>query len=194
MLVLFIGIFGGELIFRACAHMPIFSYPTLRIMISSLFLSSFIAYLLSFTQPIAARIVIGIVVFLTNFYGYLQLGFNNFLGVYMSFGTSSQLGAVVDYIKDFLHSIKALYYTNFIPFLFILAYLIFIEKLFCFLSLTKYESYIVCLNFVKFWQKISKSFSFKLTNFFSIKVSKNIIALLYGCILSTFFFDVIFSS
>ena len=155
MLVLFIGIFGGELIFRACAHMPIFSYPTLRIMISSLFLSSFIAYLLSFTQPIAARIVIGIVVFLTNFYGYLQLGFNNFLGVYMSFGTSSQLGAVVDYIKDFLHSIKALYYTNFIPFLFILAYLIFIEKKLYNKDRTKiskehkkYKLYMKTLNFV----------------------------------------------
>ena len=127
-LILFIGMFGGELIFRACAHMPIIGYPTLRIFISTLFLSSFIAYLLSFTHHIAARIVIGLVIFLTNFYGYIQLGFNNFLGVYMSFGTSSQLGAVVDYIKDFLHSIKLIYYTNFIPFVLVLLYLIFLER------------------------------------------------------------------
>jgi phosphoglycerol transferase MdoB-like AlkP superfamily enzyme len=46
----------------------------------------------------------------------------------MSFGTSSQLGAVVDYIKDFLHSIKLIYYTNFIPFVLVLLYLIFLER------------------------------------------------------------------
>lgn len=126
--VLFLGIFLGEMIFRLCAHMPVFSYPTLRIILSTLLLSSFIGYLLSFVGKIPARIIIGLVVFLTNFYGYLQLGFNNFLGVYMSFGTSSQLGAVVDYIKDFLHSIKYIYYTCYIPFVLVLVYLIFFEK------------------------------------------------------------------
>ena len=89
--------------------MAVFSYPTLRVLISTLLLSSFVAYLLSFTGKMPARIIMGVLIFLTNFYAYLQLGFNNFLGVYMSFGTSSQLGAVVDYIKDFLHSIKPVY-------------------------------------------------------------------------------------
>ena len=126
--ILFFGIFLGEMIFRLCAKMPIFSYPSLRIMISTLLLSTFIGYLLSFCGKIAARIIIGVVIFATNFYAYLQLGFNNFLGVYMSFGTSSQLGAVVDYIKDFLHSIKYVYYTCYIPFVLVLIYLILFEK------------------------------------------------------------------
>lgn len=128
MAILFLGIFSGELIFRLCAHMPIFSYPTLRVLISTVFLSAFFGYLLSFTNKIVARVLIGVLIFLTNFYAYLQLGFNNFLGVYMSFGTSSQLGAVVDYIKDFLHSIKLVYYTAFIPFVLTLPYLIIFEK------------------------------------------------------------------
>lgn len=127
-LILFLGIFSGELIFRLCAHMPIFSYPTLRVFLSTLLLSSFIAYLLSFVGKIPARIVMGLIIFLTNFYAYIQLGFNNFLGVYISFGTSSQLGAVVDYIKDFLHSIKYVYYTCYIPFILSLVYLIVFEK------------------------------------------------------------------
>ena len=127
-IILLTGIFGGELIFRACAHMPIFSYPTLRILISSIFISGLFAYLLSFTGKIFARIMMGVLIFLANFYAYLQLGFNNFLGVYMSFGTSSQLGAVVDYIKDFLHSIKFVYYTCYIPFILVLVYLILFEK------------------------------------------------------------------
>ena len=127
-LILFVGIFGGELIFRLCAHMPIFSYPVLRVAISTTFLSAFFAYLFSFTNKIVARVLIGFLIFLTNFYAYIQLGFNNFLGVYISFGTSSQLGAVVDYIKDFLHSIKPLYYSCFIPFIFALPYLIIFEK------------------------------------------------------------------
>ena len=126
--ILFCGIFSGEMIFRLCAHMPILSYPTLRVFISTLFLSTLIGYLASFTNKIVARIIIGLIIFLTNFYAYLQLGFNNFLGVYMSFGTSSQLGAVVDYIKDFLHSIKLIYYTVYIPFIFVLVYLILFEK------------------------------------------------------------------
>ena len=126
--ILFFGIFLGEIIFRLCAHMPLFSYPTLRILISTMLLSSFIGYLLSFVGKIPARIIMGLIIFLTNFYAYLQLGFNNFLGVYMSFGTSSQLGAVVDYIKDFLHSIKFVYYTCYIPFILVLVYLILFEK------------------------------------------------------------------
>ena len=128
MAILFLGIFSGEIIFRLCAHMPVFSYPTFRVFISTLFLCSLFGYLLSFCNKIVARVLIGLLIFLTNFYAYLQLGFNNFLGVYMSFGTSSQLGAVVDYIKDFLHSIKLVYYTTFIPFILILPYLILFEK------------------------------------------------------------------
>ena len=126
--ILFLGIFGGEMIFRLCAHMPIFSYPTLRVAISTWFLSAFFAYLLSFTNKIVARVLIGLLIFATNFYGYIQLGFNNFLGVYISFGTSSQLGAVVDYIKDFLHSIKGIYYTCFIPSVLSIVYLSLFEK------------------------------------------------------------------
>ena len=36
-------------------------------------------------------------------------GFNNFIGVYMSLGTSSQLGAVIDYIREFVLSFKWYY-------------------------------------------------------------------------------------
>ena len=110
--------------------MAIISYPMLRIVLSTFFLSFFLAYLISFCNRIVARVLIGLIIFATNFYGYLQLGFNNFLGVYMSFGTSSQLGAVVDYIKDFLHSIKPLYYIMYIPFALSLVYLIIFEKRF----------------------------------------------------------------
>ena len=126
--ILFFGIFLGEMIFRLCAHMPIFSYPSLRILISTIFLSAFFGYILSFVSKIPARIIIGLLIFLANFYAYIQLGFNNFLGVYISFGTSSQLGAVVDYIKDFLHSIKYVYYTTFIPSILVIVYLVLFER------------------------------------------------------------------
>ncbi|MCR5787956.1 MAG: hypothetical protein K6G37_02610, partial [Bacilli bacterium] len=55
--ILLAGIFLGEILFRLCAHMPIFSYPTLRVFISSLLLSGVIGYILSFCNKIAARIV-----------------------------------------------------------------------------------------------------------------------------------------
>ena len=51
--------------------------------------------------------------------------FLNFLGVYMSFNTVSQAGAVKDYIMDFLKSCKPIFLTLFLPFiLLMLAYII----------------------------------------------------------------------
>ena len=48
-------------------------------------------------------------------YAFLQMGFNNFIGVYMSVNTSSQLGAVVDYVREFLASFLPIYYLVFLP-------------------------------------------------------------------------------
>ncbi|MDE5539683.1 MAG: LTA synthase family protein, partial [Bacilli bacterium] len=69
-------------------------------------------------------------IFATSVYTCVQLGFYNFLGVYASFQTSSQLGAVKDYIKDFLRSFKWQYFLTLIPFvLVILFFVIFSKKL-----------------------------------------------------------------
>ena len=61
--------------------------------------------------------------FVISFYAWLQLGFMNFLGVYISLQNASQGAAVKDYVKDFFASFKPEYYFVFIP---LFLYLLFI--------------------------------------------------------------------
>ena len=51
----------------------------------------------------------------------------NFIGVYASVNSSSQLGAVTDYIKDFFASFLNKYYLILIPFAILLLYYAFID-------------------------------------------------------------------
>ena len=54
---------------------------------------------------------------LASIYALLQAGFENYIGVFMSFGTSSQAGAVKDYIKDYIDSFHWYYWLILIPIL-----------------------------------------------------------------------------
>ena len=69
-----------------------------------------------------------IFLFLISFYAFIQLGFNNFLGVYASLNSSSQLGAVTDYVREFILSFKWTYYLEFIPFILSLILIIFTKN------------------------------------------------------------------
>ncbi len=50
-----------------------------------------------------------------SFYAWLQLGFMNFLGNFMSIGNTGQGTKVIDYISDFLHSYSVKTYYLYIP-------------------------------------------------------------------------------
>ncbi len=69
-----------------------------------------------------------LVLFVFTVYALLQAGFLNYVGVYMSFGTSSQLGAVKDYVSDYFATFNPWYYTMLIPFILYVIYKCFIEK------------------------------------------------------------------
>lgn len=119
-----------EIIFRILSQFEIFSCSTLRILLSTFLLSLIITYLSSLARRKWLRNTINILyVFIYSMYAWLQIGAINYLGVYMSFNTSSQLGAVVDYIAEFLASIKIEYYLLFLPLIFsIIAYLVLFRK------------------------------------------------------------------
>ena len=110
--------FMVEIIFRLISKFSLFNYATLRILLSTFILSLIITSLASITKRKWLRnIILLLYLFVYTIYAWLQLGFINFLGVYISFNTSSQFGAVTDYIYDFLNSFKPIYYVIFIPFI-----------------------------------------------------------------------------
>ena len=109
--------FTIELIFRLLSKFEIISYSTLRIFISTFILALIITFLSSLTpKKWMKNTIIILYILVYSFYAYVQLGFINYLGVYISFNTSSQLGAVKDYIGDYLESFKPIFNLVLIPF------------------------------------------------------------------------------
>lgn len=116
-------IFSIEMIARVILNYEIIDYVTLRLLISSFLISTFLTFIMSFTTKIKIqRKAYTIVMFIISFYAFIQAGFNNFIGSFISLGTSSQAGAVTQYTWTFLDSIPLNYYLIWMPFI---TYLIF---------------------------------------------------------------------
>lgn len=117
-----------EIIFRIIEQIPIIHYSSLRIFLGLSILALFFSYLLSFLPKIIAKVGNILLVLIASIYSVLELGFHNFLGVYASISTNTQLGAVTSYIKDFLGSFKWSYFLLFIPFILLILYYILLDK------------------------------------------------------------------
>ena len=116
-----------EVIFRIISGGNVFNFSFFRIFILINILSIFIGYLSSLTK--ISYVINSLVILISNIYAWIQLGFFNYLGVYMSLNASSQFGAVKSYIKEFLSSIKIEYYLCFVPFVLLIISYILIKKL-----------------------------------------------------------------
>lgn len=114
--IILLGLFIPEMIFKLINSSSIISISTLRILASSSLIASIFAFILSFANKYIRNIISFLIIFASSVYGSVQLGFDNFLGVYMSVQTSSQFGAVKDYISDFIRSFEPIYFTCLIPF------------------------------------------------------------------------------
>ena len=123
--ILLISMFLIEIIFRVISGIPLFSWSLLRIFLGLNIIVSILTFLINRLPNMLKRIIVPILVLAHGIYACLQLGFYNFLGVYISFQTSSQLGAVTDYIKDFIASFDYKYFLTLIPFVIVLALSIF---------------------------------------------------------------------
>lgn len=117
-----------EIIFKIVNFFNIIDYSMIRIIISSFIISFIISNIEYFINKKIHKFVNIIFIFIVSIYALVETGFNNFIGVYMSLGTSSQLGAVIDYIREFVLSFKWYYYFNLLPFILILIYYIFFDK------------------------------------------------------------------
>lgn len=117
-----------EIIFKIVNFFNLIDISSIRIILGS-FIISFIISSIEYFIPKKLHKYINILfIFVCSFYSWLETGFNNFIGVYMSFGTSSQLGAVIDYIREFVLSFKWYYYFTMLPFILIILYYIFYDK------------------------------------------------------------------
>ncbi len=116
--IMIIVLFSIEIIFRIMNNFAIFDYATLRIFLSTVIFSLIVTFISSLTKRRWLKNTINLLfIFVYSLYTWLQLGFINYLGVYISFHTSSQFGAVKDYIFDYLNSFRWTYYLIFVPFI-----------------------------------------------------------------------------
>lgn len=114
-LLLIINLFLSELLFKILNKMPLLDWANVRILIGINVIAILSAALLSLFKPKLSKILTLVLAFITSIYTFLQIGFYNYLGVYMSFGTSSQLGAVKSYVIEFLSSLNWTYYLILLP-------------------------------------------------------------------------------
>lgn len=124
----FISLFMIEIIFRLVSNIPIFDWAVFRIFISSNIIALFISIILLFIKEKIGKIISIILMFVLMFYAILQAGFENFLGVYVSIKSSSQLGAVEEFISVYFASFKIYFWLITIPFILYIIYKLYFEK------------------------------------------------------------------
>ena len=80
-----------ELIFRLVMKLPILDWACLRIFLEVNIISLVLSTIFSFCGRILGDILSFVATLIFTIYAIGQAGFENYLGVYVSFGTSSQL-------------------------------------------------------------------------------------------------------
>lgn len=126
-LILTISLFGIEMIFKAVENTSVLDWSSLRIFMGISIISLFLSILLSFCKKWIANILTFLIVIIATIYAIAQAGFENYLGVYISINTSSQLGAVKEYVSDYIASFNGIFYIITIPLVLLIIYKI-LEK------------------------------------------------------------------
>lgn len=116
MCLLFISFLIVEGIFHFLTFRTILDKEFLRIILFTLVMSSFFAFLLSFLKEKYSKIIFLFLITFSAVYAIAQLGFYNFMGNYMSLNAASDgMGRVGDYVIEFIRYIKPSYYTCLLP-------------------------------------------------------------------------------
>lgn len=117
-----------EIVFRLISNIPILNIAMIRVFVGLNFIALITSFILSWIDKKYSKFFVIFLSLVYTIYAFFQLGFNNFIGVYASVNSSSQLGAVTDYVKEFLLSFLPKFYLIFIPFILIICYYIFLDK------------------------------------------------------------------
>ncbi len=129
-LLMFINLFVAEVIFRILSGYSFLEWSFFRIFVELNIISIVFSMFLSLFKLGVSKVINTIITFVFVLYTFLQIGFYNYLGVYISFGASTQAGAVKDYIWDFLSSLSWTYYLEFVLIIITIIVLIIFRKKF----------------------------------------------------------------
>lgn len=133
--LLMVTLFATEVLFRIIVsfvvptvELPLLDWSLLRIFVGINIISLLLGALFSLCGRIAGNILSFVVALVATVYAIAQAGFVNYLGVFMSIGTSSQAGAVKDYIADYFASFSWRFWLLAIPVLLMGIFYLFIDK------------------------------------------------------------------
>ncbi len=119
-----------EIIFRLVMKIAIWDWAMLRVFISLNIISLVLSFFTLKLGRVATKFVNTIILLILSVYALIQAGFENYLGVFMSVGTSSQAGAVKEYIHDYIESFLWYYWLILIPFVLYLLFYYVIEPIY----------------------------------------------------------------
>jgi len=125
--LLMLVMFSGEIIFRFALELPLLDWSLLRIFVGINIIALICSAIFSLFGRIVGNILSFLLALVSSAYGIAQAGFYNYLGVYMSLGTTSQAGAVKDYIVDYINSFKWQYWMIGVPVILMLIFYIFFD-------------------------------------------------------------------
>lgn len=120
-----IYIFLVEITTKALLGNLSFDYSLLRIFLSSCIFSLIITLITTNLPTKWRRVLLVIFNFFIVFYAWLQLGFMNFLGAFMSLGNAEQGTKITDYIVEFVCAYKPVLHLVYLPFILVILYLVF---------------------------------------------------------------------
>ena len=127
-LLLFIPWFLIEILFKLVSKVTLLDISTIRIFISTLFFSIIVGFIELFVKEKTKKKINIILILIISIYTLLQVGLNNFVGVYISLSVSSQTVAVISYVFDFFKSFHWYYYFLIVPILLLLLYYKLLEQ------------------------------------------------------------------
>ena len=142
-IVIFIPLFLIEIIFKLVSHQYLFDLSVIRICIGTIFLSTIIGFISLFLNKKNRKYLNLILILIATIYSFIQIGFYNFLGVYISFNVSSQAKAVYSYVIEFFKSFYWYYYLLFIPIVLLFIYYKLIDKKIIKITIDEYFSKII---------------------------------------------------
>ena len=116
-----------EITFKIISNNNLIDISTIRILLSTLFISLIISFIELFLKDKTNKLINLIMILIITIYSFLQAGFHNFIGVYISINISSQAKAVTSYIFDFFKSFYWYYYLLLLPLLLLIIYYKLIE-------------------------------------------------------------------
>ena len=124
-LYIFLVEIGFKIIFGA----SLIDWSLVRIFASSALIAGILTLITSPMKTIFRRIILILFNLFVVIYAWLQLGFMDFLGTFISMGSAEQGTKITDYIGDFLVSINTVDYLIFIVFVLLIVFYIFEKKI-----------------------------------------------------------------